>query len=91
MVECRGGQLGHAVARVKGVQVMKSKSVKVRGVFMSRTYSVKVCGSVWVAMYRNDSPFYAESEGQLLEFLQAECDRDPRGGRCLNVGQLFSK
>jgi hypothetical protein len=72
--------------------MMKSKSVKVRGVFMSRTYSVKVLnGAVWVASFRNDSPFYAESEGQLLEFLQAECDRDPNGGRCLNVGQLFSK
>ena len=73
--------------------MMKSKSVTVRGVFVSRTYSVKVLngGAVWVGAYRNDSPFYAESEAQLLKFLQAECDRDPQGGRRLNVGQLFSK
>jgi hypothetical protein len=72
---------------------MKQKNVTVRGVFMSRTYSVKVLngGAVWVGAYRNDSPFYAESEVQLLKFLQAECDRDPQNGRRLNVGELFSK
>ena len=72
---------------------MKQKNVTVRGVFISRTYSVKVLngGAVWVGAYRNDSPFYAKSEAQLLKFLQAECDRDPQGGRCLNVGELFSK
>jgi hypothetical protein len=71
---------------------MKQKNVRVRGVFMSRTYSVKVLnGAVWVGAYRNDSPFYAESEVQLLKFLQAECDRDPQNGRRLNVGELFSK
>jgi len=72
--------------REKGNEMEKKYTVTVAGKFATRDYEVTERVG-FVKAYRLDSklcdPTMAESVDELMSYLQAECDRDPKAGRVI--------